>query len=116
MIFLLVLIALVLFLGIGFALTVELFGLILTLLVAGLIGWGADAVLPGRMPGGPLGSVLTGIAGAFVGHLVFSLLHLPHFGPTLFRIELIPAFVGSLIVVGLAQFVLGNRQPAYLGR
>jgi uncharacterized membrane protein YeaQ/YmgE (transglycosylase-associated protein family) len=113
MMFLLALIALVLLLGVGFYLTVGLVSLILTLLVAGLIGWAADAVLPGRMPGGPLGSVLTGIVGAFVGHLLFSLLHLPHFGPTLFRIELIPAFVGSLVVVAVAQLLTTNRAPAY---
>jgi uncharacterized membrane protein YeaQ/YmgE (transglycosylase-associated protein family) len=78
------------------------------------VGWAADALLPGRMPGGPIGSVLTGIVGAFLGQLLFGLLHLPHLGPTLFRIELIPAFVGSLVVVAAAQFLTANRTPAYM--
>jgi uncharacterized membrane protein YeaQ/YmgE (transglycosylase-associated protein family) len=99
-------------LGVGMWATVELTGLLLTLLVAGLIGWAADLVMPGRLPGGWLGAVLTGIVGGFVGNLVFSLLHLQHIGPTLFRIEVVPAFVGALILAGLAQLVTSNRRFA----
>ena len=110
---LLALVLVVVLLGAGLALTVELTGLLLTLVVAGLVGWAADLVMPGRLPGGALGAVLTGIIGGFVGDLLFSLLHLPHVGPTLFRIEVVPAFVGALVVAGVAQLVTANRRPAY---
>ena len=32
--------------------TFTLIGFLLTLAVAGLVGWAADAVVPGRLPGG----------------------------------------------------------------
>jgi uncharacterized membrane protein YeaQ/YmgE (transglycosylase-associated protein family) len=110
--FLIALLLVVVLLGAGLAVTAELTGLVLTLVVAGLVGWAADLVMPGRLPGGPIGAVLTGIIGGFVGSLVFSLLHLPHIGPTLLRIEIVPAFVGALIVAGVAQLVTANRAPA----
>jgi uncharacterized membrane protein YeaQ/YmgE (transglycosylase-associated protein family) len=110
---LLALLLVVVLLGAGLAVTAELTGLVLTLVVAGLVGWAADLVMPGRLPGGPIGAVLTGIIGGVVGDLIFSLLHLPHIGPTLFRIEIVPAFVGALLVAGVAQLVTANREPAY---
>jgi uncharacterized membrane protein YeaQ/YmgE (transglycosylase-associated protein family) len=110
---LLALVLVVVLLGAGLALTAELTGLVLTLVVAGLVGWAADLVMPGRLPYGPLGAVLTGIIGGFVGTLIFGLLHLPHIGPTLFRIEIVPAFVGALVVAAAAQLVTAHRQPGY---
>jgi uncharacterized membrane protein YeaQ/YmgE (transglycosylase-associated protein family) len=108
---LLVLIVLVLLAGASVWITVGLVGLALTLLVAGLIGWGADQLIPGRLPGGWLGAVLTGILGGFVGHLVFNLLHVGRVGPILFGIDVVPAFVGALIIAAVAQALTTRRSP-----
>jgi uncharacterized membrane protein YeaQ/YmgE (transglycosylase-associated protein family) len=102
---LLVLILLVLLLGAGAWVTVGLIGLLITLVVAGLVGWAADAVVPGHLPGGWLGAVLTGIAGGFVGHLVFALLHLRPVGPVVAGVDLVPAFVGAVIIAAAAQWL-----------
>lgn len=98
----LVLLAVVL--GAAMWLTFTLVGFLLTLLVAGLVGWAADAVVPGRLPGGWLGAVLAGIVGGFVGTLL-----LGHVGPTLFGVNLIPAFVGAALIAVLAELTVGSR-------
>ena len=72
--FLLVLILLVLVFGAGVALTIGLVGLLLTLVMAGIVGWAADALIPGgKLPGGWIGAVLTGLIGGFVGGAVCAL-------------------------------------------
>ena len=85
-------------------LTFSLVGLVLTLFMAGLVGWAADAVIPGRLPGGWLGAVLAGIVGGFLGSLL-----LGSFGPELFGVRIIPAFVGAVVIAGAAELALGSR-------
>ncbi len=94
---------------------VSLIGILLTLIVAGLIGWAADAVIPGRLPGGWLGAVLAGIVGGFIGPIVLRALGMSgNAGPVLFDIHIIPAFVGALVVVALVQLLGGSgRRRAY---
>jgi uncharacterized membrane protein YeaQ/YmgE (transglycosylase-associated protein family) len=112
---LLLLILLVVLAGAGvwltIGLTIGLIGLGLTLLMAGLVGWAADQVIPGRLPGGWLGAVLTGILGGFVGHLVFNLLHVGRVGPVIFGIDVVPAFVGAVIIAAVAQMLTTRRSP-----
>ena len=108
---LLILVLLVLVAGAGVWLTVGLIGLALTLLVAGVIGWAADQVIPGRLPGGWLGAVLVGILGGFVGHLVFGLLNIGRVGPNIFGIEVVPAFVGAVIIAAVAQMLTTRQSP-----
>jgi uncharacterized membrane protein YeaQ/YmgE (transglycosylase-associated protein family) len=94
-------------------LTLGLVGLALTLLVAGLVGWAADQLIPGRLPGGWIGAVLTGILGGFVGHLVFSALHIGRVGPIIFGIDVVPAFVGAVVIAAVAQMLTTRRSPTW---
>jgi uncharacterized membrane protein YeaQ/YmgE (transglycosylase-associated protein family) len=107
---LIVLLLLALLLGAGMWITVGLVGLLATLVVAGLVGWAADLVVPGRLPGGWLGAVLTGLIGGFIGHLLFVLLRIPDPGFRLLGVDLIPAFVGA-VVVALAAELFTARRP-----
>src|SRR5438270_4599608 len=100
---LIALILLVLVLGAGMWVTVGIIGLLLTLVVAGLIGWAADAVVPGRLPGGWVGAVLAGIVGGFVGHLLLQARHRPRIGPDIAGVDLVPAFVGGVVIAVIAQ-------------
>jgi uncharacterized membrane protein YeaQ/YmgE (transglycosylase-associated protein family) len=109
---LVLLILLVLLLGAGMWATVTLVGLLVTLVVAGLVGWAADAVVPGRLPGGWIGAVLAGIAGGFVGHLLFRTLGLPNFGLVFAGVDLIPAFVGAVVIAVLAELFTARRRGA----
>jgi len=107
---LLLLILIALLLGAGMWVTVGLVGLLATLLVAGLVGWAADLVVPGgALPGGWLGAVLTGLIGGFVGHLLFRALGIHDPGFTLLHVDLIPAFVGAIVVALAAQFITARR-------
>jgi uncharacterized membrane protein YeaQ/YmgE (transglycosylase-associated protein family) len=99
---------LVAILGLVMYVTAGLVALALTLFIAGLIGWAADAVVPGNLPGGWLGAVLTGIIGGFIGQLI-----LGSFGPLVFGYRIIPAFIGALIVAVAAQLLLGGRRRSY---
>jgi uncharacterized membrane protein YeaQ/YmgE (transglycosylase-associated protein family) len=90
-------------LGAALWFTVSIIGLLLTLLVAGLVGWAADAVVPGRLPGGWLGAVLAGIVGGFLGALV-----LGHVGPTIAGVNLIPAFIGAAVIAVAAELTVGS--------
>lgn len=105
---LLALVLIVLLLMGGMWLTVGLFGLLLTLFVAGLVGWAADLLIPGNLPGGWLGAILTGIAGGFLGTLLFDSLHWS-LGLRLFGIHVIPAFVGAVIIAAVAQLLTTRR-------
>jgi uncharacterized membrane protein YeaQ/YmgE (transglycosylase-associated protein family) len=102
---------LVFLLGLAMVMTAGIFHLALTLFMAGLIGWAADLVAPGDLPGGWIGAVLTGIIGGLIGPLI-----LGPFGPHLFGYHVIPAFVGAVIVAFAAHLLLGNRARRSLGR
>ena len=107
---LLLLIVLVLVLGAGMWLTVGLIALLATLVVAGLVGWAADQVVPGRLPGGWFGAVLAGLVGGFVGHLIFNSLGMHDPGFSLFGVDLIPAFVGAVLIAVAAEFFTTRRR------
>lgn len=85
-------------------LTSSLIGLVLTRFMAGLVGWAADAIIPGRLPGGWLGAVLAGIVGGFLGSLL-----LGSFGPSIFGVRVIPAFVGAALIAVVAELVTASR-------
>ena len=73
-------------------------GLVLMLFMAGLVGWLADAIVPGRLPYGWLGAIAAGLIGSWLGTLV-----LGHLGPNLFGVPVIPAFVGAVILAVVAE-------------
>jgi uncharacterized membrane protein YeaQ/YmgE (transglycosylase-associated protein family) len=91
-------------LALALVVTAGIFNLALTLFMAGLIGWAADMVVPGELPGGWLGAVLTGIIGGLIGKLL-----LGNFGPNLFGYHVLPAFIGAVIVAFAAQLLFSPR-------
>jgi uncharacterized membrane protein YeaQ/YmgE (transglycosylase-associated protein family) len=108
---LLLLVLLVLIFGAGTILTVGIIGLILTLVVAGLVGWVADMLIPGGvLPGGWIGAVLTGLVGGLVGGWLFHQIGIRDPGFDLFGVHLIPAFVGAVIVALAAQLLTSRRR------
>jgi uncharacterized membrane protein YeaQ/YmgE (transglycosylase-associated protein family) len=106
---LLLLILLVLVFGAGTVLAVGFIGLMLTLVVAGLVGWAADLVVPGQLPGGWFGAVLSGIIGGFIGAWLFHTLGIHDPGFKLFGVDLIPAFVGAVLIAVAAQLFTTRR-------
>jgi uncharacterized membrane protein YeaQ/YmgE (transglycosylase-associated protein family) len=84
----------------------SILGFILFLIVAAVCAWIADALVPGTIPGGFFTSAIVGIIGAWIGGSLFG-----HFGPMLAGIALVPAIIGSAILIfGLALVSRGfNR-------
>ena len=97
-------VVLVLVLGAAIWITSTLIGMLLTLVMAGLIGMAADAVVPGKLPYGLIGAALVGIIGGFIGHLI-----LGDLGPSLFGVRILPAFVGAVVVAAVAELVANSR-------
>src|SRR4051812_14724031 len=88
------LVGLLVLVAIGMWLTFSLVHVFLTLAMAGLIGWLADLAVPGELPYGWLGAVLAGLVGGWVGGLI-----LGSFGPSLFGVQLLPSFLGAVVLV-----------------
>lgn len=80
------------------SLAFALMGLAFTLFFAGLLGYAADQVIPGRLPYGWVGAVVAGMLGGLIGQML-----LGRWGPHIFGIYPIQTFAGALIVVGIAE-------------
>jgi uncharacterized membrane protein YeaQ/YmgE (transglycosylase-associated protein family) len=86
--------------------------LLFLLVAAGLVGWAADAVVPGKLPGGWVGAVLAGLVGGVIGGMLFAALGIHDPGFALFGVDLIPAFVGAVIITALAEMFSRRRSLA----
>ena len=89
----------------------SLMHLLLMLAIAGIVGWLADAVVPGRLPWGWLGAILAGLVGSWLGVVLLGLVGLGRIGPTIADVPIIPAFVGAVVLAFLVDFV-GKRMAS----
>ncbi len=101
---LVILFLLILFVVALFWITGQVIGVVLTLIVAGLVGALADSIMPGDIPFGWLGSILAGLIGSWVGVWLFGAMGIGT-GPVIFDIPIIPAFVGALILAFIASLL-----------
>jgi len=72
----------------------SLLGWILFLVVAAVCAWIAGAIVPGAVPGGFLTAMVLGVVGAWLGTRMIG-----QFGPTLAGVPLLPAILGSGILI-----------------
>ncbi|UXR70563.1 GlsB/YeaQ/YmgE family stress response membrane protein [Staphylococcus sp. IVB6246] len=77
-------------------------GFIVMLIVGGLIGWGAGAILGKDIPGGILGNIIAGLLGSWVGGMF-----LGAWGPSFGGIYVFPALIGSIIFIAVVSLILG---------
>lgn len=80
-----------------------MFGFIGMLIVGGLIGWAAGAIMGKDIPGGILGNIIAGIIGSWVGGKLFG-----QWGPELGSIYILPALIGSIILIAIVTLILRN--------
>lgn len=98
----LVLLAIVVFFIVTVAIWITwgLVRLALMLFMAGLVGWLADTLVPGRLPYGWLGAIAAGLLGSFIGTLLIG-----PWGPRIFNIHPIPALLGAIVLALIASLV-----------
>lgn len=69
-------------------------GFLIFCIVAAVCAWIADMVVPGRIPGGFLASVVVGVIGAWIGTALMGSM-----GPELGGVSVLPAIVGSGVTI-----------------
>ncbi|WP_445613793.1 GlsB/YeaQ/YmgE family stress response membrane protein [Geobacillus sp. YF-1] len=78
-----------------------------SLIVGGIIGW-LGGLLTGRdIPGGIIGNIIAGFIGAWLGAKLFG-----NWGPTIGGFDIIPALIGSVILILLASFIIRKLHQA----
>lgn len=82
-------------LGLAFWLIGNILGLVVMLVVSALVGFAADAMVRGeQLSNGWVAATAAGLVGSLVGTFLIG-----KFGPILFGVPVIPALVGSILVV-----------------
>lgn len=76
-------------------------GLIIMLIVGGLVGWVAGMIMGTDIPGGKIGNIIAGLLGAWVGGQL-----IPGFGPEFGGVYIIPALVGTILLIAIVSIVL----------
>ncbi|MGG0463240.1 GlsB/YeaQ/YmgE family stress response membrane protein [Priestia aryabhattai] len=71
------------------------------LIVGGIIGWLASLITGRDVPGGIIGNIIAGFIGAWLGGLI-----LGNWGPVVGGFAIIPAIIGSIILVLIVSFVM----------
>lgn len=74
-------------------------GFILSLVVGGLIGWAAGAIMGRDVPGGVIGNIILGFLGSWLGSVLLG--DFLAFGIYIQDFAIIPAIIGGIIVVWL---------------
>ncbi|HEY0827161.1 MAG TPA: GlsB/YeaQ/YmgE family stress response membrane protein [Bacilli bacterium] len=75
-------------------------GLIISIIMAIIIGFIGDAIVKSSMPGGVIGSMVAGFIGAWLGSLL-----LGGFGPVVGGFAIIPAIIGAALFVFLVGLI-----------
>ncbi|WP_393959511.1 GlsB/YeaQ/YmgE family stress response membrane protein [Priestia megaterium] len=76
-------------------------GIIWMLIVGGIIGWLAGLITGRDVPGGIIGNIIAGFIGSWLGSLI-----LGSWGPVVGGFAIIPAIIGSIILVLIVSFAL----------
>lgn len=79
-------------------------GFIWSLIVGGLIGWAAGAILGKDIPGGVIGNIIAGFIGSSLGGWIFS-----DFGPIVGGFAIVPSLLGAIILILIVSFILKKR-------
>lgn len=79
-------------------------GILISIVVAIIIGFIGDALVKNSMPGGVLGSMVAGFIGAWLGSLL-----LGSWGPVIGGFAIIPAIIGAALFIFLIGLLFRGR-------
>ncbi len=82
-----------------------MWGIIISLVVGGLIGWAAEAIMNREVPGGVIGNIILGFLGSWLGGML-----LGDLGPVIADFAIIPAILGAVLVVFLVGLIAGKAR------
>ncbi|MFP5110789.1 GlsB/YeaQ/YmgE family stress response membrane protein [Bacillaceae bacterium C204] len=71
------------------------------LIIGGIIGWLAGLIVGRNIPGGIIGNIIAGFVGAWLGTAI-----LGNWGPQVAGFAIVPAIIGSAVLVLLVSFIL----------
>jgi uncharacterized membrane protein YeaQ/YmgE (transglycosylase-associated protein family) len=71
------------------------------LIIGGIIGWLAGLIVGRDIPGGVIGNIIAGFVGAWLGTAI-----LGNWGPHVADFAIIPAVIGSVVLVMLLSFIM----------
>ncbi len=84
-------------------------GIIAWIIIGGIAGALAKLIMPGDDPGGIIVTILIGIAGAFVGGFLTSLIGIGSGG---FIWTIIVATIGAIVLLAIYRAIVGGRSTA----
>ncbi|MBG9981663.1 GlsB/YeaQ/YmgE family stress response membrane protein [Aerococcaceae bacterium DSM 111020] len=79
--------------------------MIWSIIVGGLIGWGAGLIMGRDIPGGVIGNIIAGFVGSWLGNMFFQ-----GFGPVVGGFYILPSLIGAIILIAIVSFVLGHSR------
>jgi uncharacterized membrane protein YeaQ/YmgE (transglycosylase-associated protein family) len=82
----------------------DILGFLIFMVVAAVCAWIADLIVPGTIPGGFLAAAVVGVIGAWMGTAIFG-----SFGPELGGVSVLPAIIGSGILIFVLALVARGR-------
>lgn len=85
----------------------EIMSFIWFLIIGGVIGWLAGAILGKDVPGGIIGNIIAGIVGAWIGGML-----LGSWGPKVSDFYIFPALLGAIILVFVVSFIMKSMRRA----
>jgi uncharacterized membrane protein YeaQ/YmgE (transglycosylase-associated protein family) len=77
------------------------------LIVGGIIGWLAGLIMGRDIPGGIIGNIIAGFVGAWLGTMI-----LGDWGPHVADFAIIPAIIGSAVLVFLLSFIMRSLKKS----
>ncbi|WCK54939.1 GlsB/YeaQ/YmgE family stress response membrane protein [Aneurinibacillus sp. Ricciae_BoGa-3] len=76
-------------------------GFLWSLIVGGIIGWLAGAVMGKDVPGGIIGNIIAGFIGAWIGSAL-----LGNWGPVVGGFAVVPAIIGAVVLVAIVSLLM----------
>jgi uncharacterized membrane protein YeaQ/YmgE (transglycosylase-associated protein family) len=78
-------------------------GIIISIIMAIVIGFIGSAITNNHMPGGVIGAMIAGFVGAWIGSLL-----LGNWGPVIGGFAIIPAIIGAALFILLLALISGG--------
>lgn len=78
-----------------------MFSFIWYLVIGGILGWLASAILGRDVPGGVIGNIIAGIIGSWLGSAI-----LGNWGWEVSNFYVFPALIGAIVLIFIVSFIM----------